>query len=107
MGASGKANTRVEAVDVKDDTEDIKKSVNWLGAPIENAEEPRKGLRVSAVSQIAQRKISKPMTSKGESAQKEQEGDSLHHMGHHRPPQVTPRKIIHHKPLSGMRSKSN
>ena len=96
----------MEAVGVKDDTEDVKKYVNLHGAPIENAEEPRKGLRVSSVSLSAQRKISNPITSKGESAQKEQEGESVHHMGHHRPPQVTPRKIIHHKPLSGMRSKS-
>ena len=96
----------MEAVGVKEDTDEVKKYVNLYGAPIENAEEPRKGLRVSSVSLSAQRKISNPMTSKGESAQKEQEGESVHHMGHHRPPQVTPRKIIHHKPLSGMRSKS-
>ena len=58
----------MEAVGVKDDTENIKKSVNWHGAPIENAKEPRKGLRGSSVSLSAQRKISNPMTSKGESA---------------------------------------
>ena len=96
MGAAGEANIRVETVNAKENDDDMKKSICEKEAPIKNAEDPKKVLRVSAVSQSAPRKLSNPRASKGESAHKEQEGDSIHHMGHHRPPQVTPRKIIHH-----------
>jgi hypothetical protein len=58
----------VETVDAKENDDDMKKSVSGKDAPIENAEDPKKVLRVSAVSQSAPRKMSNPRASKGESA---------------------------------------
>lgn len=58
----------MEAVDVKESDDDNKKSVIGKEHPIENAEDPKKVLRVNVVSQSAPRKMSNPRASKGESA---------------------------------------